>query len=225
MAGLSLLLGIALLVLAVPRTIAAWAGLDAQPALHEVNRAQTPKPDDVVAGIAGLKRAIEWVPSARRFIDLATLEFELGLSLPADDARRQEAFESAQAHFIEGLSLNPVDGLAWLRLAWVREGLKQPARSVAVCLVQSLDMAPHMRPLWLARARMLLVYWSSMTVEEVLTVRRQLQTIWSAEPGMRRPLVQMAQEVSQLVTLYWALGEDPEVRAEFTRIVAALPQR
>ncbi|UYN97259.1 MAG: hypothetical protein KIT25_10125 [Enhydrobacter sp.] len=224
MAGLSFALGASLLALAVPRTMAAWAGLGAQPALHEVKEAREPRPEDIAAGIAALQRAIEWVPSAKRLIDLATLELEEAKRLPIGEPRREEMLRSAEAHFVEGLSLNPVDGTAWLRLAWTRAFLGASARSVVSCLVQSIDMAPNQRNLWLVRARMLLAYWPWMNAEEAPIVRRQFRTIWTIDPAMRRPLVQIAHALKRLSVLEESLKDDPEAQTEFEKLKDALPK-
>lgn len=225
-AGLSLLLGAGLLVLAVPRTIAAWAGFDARITMYDdVNRGRAPKPEDAVAGIAGLERAIEWVPSASRLIDLATLEFEVGKVLLVTEPRREQVLRSAEAHLLQGLARNPVDGLAWLRLAWTRAFLGAPARSVVASLMQSIDMAPNRRELWLTRARMLLTYWPWMNAEEQPIVRRQLRTVWTVDQAMRRPLVQMAHDLKRLPVLRESLADDAEMLALFEKLEAALPKR
>lgn len=225
-AVLSFVLGAALLALAVPRTIAAWAGFGARITMYDgVDWGRTPKPEDVVAGIAGLNRAIEWVPSARRLIDLATLEFEQARALPFEEPRREQVLKSAEAHFIEGLSLNPVDGVAWLRLAWTRASLGAPARSVVVCLIQSIDMAPHRRELWLVRGRMLLTYWPWMNAEETPIVQRQLRTVWTVDSAMRRPLVQMAHDLKRLSVLEQALKDEPGAPPEVEKLKAAVSKR
>jgi hypothetical protein len=218
---LSLALALGLFALAVPRMLAAFAALDAETALYEANWERKPAPNDLAAGIAGLKRAVDWVPSAKKFIDLAFLELALAVSLPADSPERTQALRDAEAHSIAGLALNPADGMGWLRLALVREQLGAPARSVVDCIVLSLDVAPNRRPTWLARARLLAVYWAAMTVEERLTARRQFVTIWSAAPALRKPLVQMAGEGNWLYFLRWAIGDDPETEASFAKILQA----
>ena len=221
-ASIALTLAGGVLVLAVPRTLAAVAALDAETALNEANWERTPKPDDLTRGINGLKRAIEWVPSSKRLIDLAFLELVLALSLPEGSPARNASLADAEAHSIAGLALNPTSGMGWLRLALVREQRGAAARAIVDCLIQSVNMAPNRRTTWLSRVRLLLIYWPEMTPEERLLVRRQVLTIWSAEPGSRRYLVQVAVRANWLFQLYEELGGDPTARNELMTIVLAL---
>lgn len=218
------MLGTGLLALAVPRTLAALGAIEAEVALYEANWERTPTPDDLTSGIAGLKRAVEWAPSAKKLIDLAFLELVLALSLPVDSSQRNEALEDAEAHSIAGLALNPANGMGWLRLALVREQRGSPARAVVDCVVLSLDMAPNRRTTWLARSRLLMVYWPAMTIEERLLASRQFRTIWSVDPVARQALVQIAREVGWLSLLQLTLGTDPETQANFAKILASLPK-
>jgi hypothetical protein len=207
-----------LLILAVPRTIAALVGLGADHALYEISWARTPERNDVVAGIAALSEAVEWVPSSARFVQLASLELELAWSLPADDPRRMTTARDAERHLTEGLVLNPANGIAWLRLASTRELLGAPARAIASCVVQSLDMAPNFRGVWLPRARFVLLFWPAMTVEEKLAARHQLRTIWNAHEVYHKSLVQLARETGALAFLQWSLGDEGSAQAEFRKL-------
>lgn len=217
-AFISLLLAVLLVALALPRTVAAFIGLGAERALYDVSWGRTPQRPDVVAGIAALSRAIEWQPSAKRLIDLASLELELAFSKPTDDAGKTTMAADAERHLVEGLRLNPADGVAWLRLAWAKQILGAPRETIARCVAQSLDMAPNVRSLWLPRAPLLFSYWSAMTLEEQLAVRHQLYTIWNADEAYRTPLVKVAAHAENLALLQWSLGNDPVAQGEFERL-------
>jgi hypothetical protein len=202
--------------------VAALESVKADSALYEVNSGRTPKPADVVAGVAGLDAAMVWVPSAKRLTNLATLELELALLPKHEESRRSEVLADAERHFVEGLALNPVDGPAWYRFAVVRSLRQAPPRAIAECLMQSLDMAPNMRGLWLPRARLLMANWEGLEPDEVAAVQRQLRTIWAADPAMRRPLAQTAREIGRLAVLQQTLGNDPGIQAGFIKIVISL---
>lgn len=221
---LSAALGLALLWLAVPRTVAAWATLDAQPALEKLQSGKLPTDAELSLGVAGLRRAIGWVPSARRLTDLALLEFEQALRLPADASARAALLAQSERDLVEGLAANPVNGFAWLRLAAVRELREAPPRQIAAALVQSLDMAPNMRKLWLPRAAMFLSYWPLLNEDELPAMRAQLRTIWVTDKALRIPLLQEADRRGKTLLIAWALGDDPEAFAEFQRLVATLPK-
>ena len=217
-------LGVALLWLAVPRTVAAWASIDAQPALEKLQSGKLPTDAELSLGTDGLRRAIGWVPSARRLTDLALLELEQALRLPADAPTRAALLAQAERDVVEGLVANPVNGFAWLRLAVLRELRAAPPRLIAAALVQSLDMAPNMRKLWLPRAAMFLSYWAFLNEDERPSMRAQLRTIWVTDKALRIPLLQEADRQGKTLLIAWALGDDPEAFAEFQKLIASLPK-
>ena len=218
-------LGAALLLLGVPRTIAAWQALAAQPALEKLEVGKvTPSDAELADGVDGLKRALAWVPSARRFTDLAFLEVEQVLRLPPGNPKRAALLASAERHLVDGLIANPADGFAWLRLAIVREQQGAPPRQIAVALAQSLDVAPNVRQLWLPRATMLLTYWRHLKVDELLAMRAQLRTIWTVGRTMRLPLMVAADHLGEVPMISWGIGDDPPAQAEFEKLRDALPR-
>ena len=78
----TLLVGSGLLALAVPRTIAAWNQLGAQPALQKLENGQRPSIEELKAGIEALEVPIRWTPFTMdpfglRLTNLAMLELEL----------------------------------------------------------------------------------------------------------------------------------------------------
>jgi hypothetical protein len=223
--ALSAVLGAALLVLGVPRTIAAWEALAAHPALEKLEVGKVrPSDEELAEAVAGLERAVAWVPSARRYADLAFLEVEQVLRLPADDARRAALLARAEQHLVDSLLANPADGFAWMRLAIVREQRGASPREIAVPLAQSLDVAPNVRQLWLPRATMLLAYWRFLTVDELLAMRAQLRTIWTMGKALRLPLLHAAEGMGQTPMIGWAIGDDPPAQADFEKLKENLPK-
>ena len=114
-------MGILLLYRAVPRTLAAWAGLEAQPALEKLQEGKSPSDVELATGISGLQRALGWGASARRLTDLAPLELAQAERLPIADPARLRLLASAERQLLDGLAANPVNGFAWLRLALIPE--------------------------------------------------------------------------------------------------------
>lgn len=214
-----------LLYLAVPRTLAAWAGLEAQPALEKLQEGKSPSDVELATGISGLQRALGWGASARRLTDLALLELAQAERLPIADPARLQLLASAERHLLDGLAVNPVNGFAWLRLALIRELRGAPPREIAAALVQSLDMAPNMRKLWLPRMALLFVYWRDLSFDELLAVRTHLRTIWEVDAAMRRPLIQASIQAGQLPILAWALGDNPASMEDIERLKAGAPSK
>lgn len=219
----SVLLGGLLIYLSIPRTIAAWTSLEAQTAIDKLQNGKLPSDQELVHGASALQSALAWAPSPRRLTDLALLELEQASRLPVASPARNELLVKAELHLIDGLVANPANGFAWLRLAIVRELRGAPARQVALALAQSLDMAPNMRKLWLPRASLFFVYWRDLTFEELLAMRAQLRTIWTADPDSRRALMQAAGQAGQLAVLSWALQDSPPSQADVEKIKSSVP--
>jgi len=148
---------------------------------------------------------------------LGALELAKALGARSEPSEQDRAALASETHLTEALKLNPADGLVWLRLAMARDLLHRPPREVVSCLVQSIDMAPNYRALWLVRTRMLLSYWTNLTIEEGLTLRRQSETIWKAEPALRDPLVAAARDLNRLALLQWLIGPDEGTQSEFRK--------
>lgn len=213
--GLASLLGIALLTLGVPRTIASWEVLAAEAALGKIGAGQSPSDKELADGVVGLERGLAWLPSGRWLSDLGWLEVQQAIRLPDDDPHRQELLNKAEQHLTAGLRIRPADGVAWLRLAFARETGGAPGRQVALALLQSMDVSPFDRGLWIYRGAKLLVYWPVMTLDELLAVRSNLHAMWIADTKGRLGFLKTVQAVGRMPLIDWVLGDDPEAQAQF----------
>lgn len=217
-------LGLLLVVLAAPRTIAAWSAFAAGPALETLFEGRTPSDDDLNAAVLGLERAISWSSSGTRLTNLALLRAVQAERLPADSPHRQELLMQAEDLLVSGLSANPSDGYAWLRLAVVRALRGADSSQVVAPLMQSVDTAPNARHLWLPRIEMMLRYWPSFSADELLMMRSQIRTIWSV-PRYRLPLVRAADAEGQALMVRWSLSGDPSIESEYQRLESQLDSR
>ena len=216
--------GLALLVLAVPRTIAAWSALGARPALDKLQMDKLPYDAELAVGVLALERSISWTPSGRRLTDLALLEAMQAERLPPSEPRRDELLARSERHLVDGLIADPADGFAWLRLAAVRELRGAQSRQIAVALAQSLDVAPNVQRLWIPRAGMMLHYWRTLAIDELFAMRSQLRTIWSV-PRYRRPLMRVADMMVEAEVVRWALKGDTSAEAEYDHLRADIKPR
>lgn len=207
-------LGAALLGLAIPRTIAAWISLGAEPTM---TRLETNRPTNVQqlgTCVAAYDGALRWKSSSVRFANLGTCEFSLALAAPTDTPQRAEWLARAEEHTKTALLLNPAESFAWARLAFIRASRGASARDVVAPLIVSLDTGPNIRALWRSRTRLMLRYAPFMTVDELLTVRHQLKTIWIYGPSERPHLLEMAHTLDRMPQLLWALRDEPEAMTE-----------
>ena len=177
-------LGAVLLALAVPRTLAAWDAVRAQPVMEILDRALA---DPLREAIADLRRSVARVPSAATLRDLGTLEFTLAQTMVRTDPERAVALAESERHLKESLAANPVDGIGWYRLAQVRQAVGGEARPVVAALLESVDMAPNFRPVLTPRTLGLIAYRPILTAEEQRVADGQLRTFWRvADPAGRK---------------------------------------
>jgi len=209
--------GAVLLALAVPRTIAAWEAIAAQPALEKIDAGKPLSTAELREAVAGLERSVTWVTSDRSLKDLGTLELSLYQALPFTDPGRGAVLASCERHFLEGLAANPADGMAWYRLAQVRQLSGGDARRVVVALMQSADMAPNYRPVFVGRTLGLLLYRAVLTPEEFQVAESQIRTFWrGAKPAERKALYGYVRgDAASLAMIENAVREDPDAKAAY----------
>lgn len=212
---LSGMVGLALVTLGIPRTMAAWYNAAAEPALQKLNMQGTPSAEELATGVAALQRSLLWDRSARRLADLSWLELVQALPLTQADPLRGELLAHSERHLVDSLVANPANGFGWLRLATVLELQGAPRRRIAAALAKSLDMAPNVRPLWIPRAAMFFVYWLDLTSDELLAMKGHLQMVWSEDETIRLPLLQAADRTGSRALVGWALIGNDQARQEF----------
>jgi len=206
-----------LLVLALPRTVAAWAGLNGADLYLRVSYNQKVPDAELDAAIAGLKYAVTWVPSNLRYKELAGLEDRRYWSLQSTDERSARIRRDAEAHAALAVAANPLDGDSSLRLATLRQWRGAPAREVAAPLLQSIDSVPYQRRMWLWRTALLFYLWPALTPEEQQVVTGQLRTVWRFAPDLRTYMVQAAKSARQESVLAQALASEPGAASELDR--------
>jgi hypothetical protein len=210
-----LLVGGALLVLAVPRTVAAWTALGARPAMAKLEYNRAASRQELIECVEAYEGAIQWTRSALRLTNLATCELALASMAVAGGPDRAMWLARAEEHLVQGLIDDPADGYAWTRLAIARSNRGAPGRDVTAALVMALDTTPNTRVLWAsARSELLMAYVPFFKLEELFTVRNQLWTIWTYSPERRPGLVEAAHRQKQLTLLKWSLARDNEATTQ-----------
>jgi hypothetical protein len=225
-AALSSALGLGLLALAVPRTVAAWNSMDGADLFAALALGRTPENDRLDAAMAGLKLAVAEVPAGNRYYMLASIELDRYRRLPATDPARPPWLEMAEGDLKRALLANPSDARASLMLAVVRAWRGAPARDVATALLHSMDHAPNMRELFLWRATYFWSAWGALTPEEAASVRSQLRAMWRNAPALRLSLLQSALAAGRTQELSLSLADEPGSQAELEQLKASIsPKR
>jgi hypothetical protein len=113
-----LLLGLAVVAMAIPRTVAAWIALGSRPAMVDLQVATQPTGPELAACVDAYERALQWMRPSTRLANLGSCEFALALAMPADDPDRAHWLTRAEEHHKQVLQMNPADafaGCAWRR--------------------------------------------------------------------------------------------------------------
>jgi hypothetical protein len=212
--GLAVVLGVALLVLSVPRTVAAWSSLEAQPAMGKLWHGEDPTPEELSACIEASQRALRWTESAERWGNLGSCEYARARQTSVDSPERANWLALAEKHTQESVIANPADGHGWYRLALIRQARGAAAREIVPPLIASLDVAPNARRMWRGRGEMLLFYAPMMKAEELTSTAQQLRTMWTYSPAHRPALLGQARRLGRRGVLIAALLSEPEALAE-----------
>lgn len=221
-ACLGVVMGAGLLLLSVPRTIAAWEAMPSRPLLEKIDNAKSIPISDLRDGIRGLERSVSWVASDKYLKDLGTLEFSLYQALPLSDPERTAVLAAAERYLLDGLAANPADGLAWYRLAQVRQSRGGDTRPIVVALMQSVDMAPNFRPLFVGRTLGLILFRRDLTPEETLVAEGQIRTFLRVGSLADRKVLYgyLRGDNDSLAMIERALQDDPEAKANYEALKA-----
>jgi hypothetical protein len=212
-------LGLGLVALAVPRTVAAWEAMPANRALSQFSKAT---PAELRDGIAGLTRAVTWIASGRYLSNLGTLELLLAETMTRGDPARDAVLANAEGHLMAGLAADPLDGLDWYRLAEVRNERGTNRRLVVTALMKSLDVAPNMRNLWLNRTLGLLRDRQYLTPDELAALNSQIRRVWPADGVFSRQMAAaLKADPASLDALRRALDGDPQSLDELSVLLKA----
>lgn len=222
--GLLGLGGVLLAYQAWPVSRGAWQTQAADTVINQLRSVnllgggQTAKLADVVAGIAALDRAVAADPVAGRYLLRSELvvgaALTPGLEVTLD--QRVAWLRSAEADLHAGLGAAPARGIAWARLAAVRQGLRGTSRGVVDALLMSIDTAPMLRAVWPARLQLILDNWVAFTPAERERLGAYVVMTWRLNPERRWVAEVVRSPVDELFVRYF-LRDEPNAQEEFGR--------
>ncbi len=188
--------GIALIALAIPRTVSAYYLFQVDPTWQDARL-------DKQISLARLQRlrdgqlaAAAWLASGKVFGALAVTEIALA---KADPEFRTAWYRRAAGSTKAGLLSAPANPYAWTRLAYLRlqEGAVHP-RSVGYAISMSYVTGPYERRLVCDRIHYALTAWRGLTAADQMMTRRQI--LW-ADDLCRRRLVHIGQKDSRFANI------------------------
>jgi hypothetical protein len=212
-AALAFGLGVSLLILAIPRSIASIGVATGPAGLSTLLSGQRIPLSELRESHDALESALRWDRPSRYVANFSVVEFELALAYPDDSPERTTWLKQAEERTVEALKANPADGRSWLRLATIRTARRAAPRDIAVPLIASLDMSPNDHSLWRQRIDLLMYYWGDLTSDELLVMRHQVRTMWD-DPRFRIILLDAAMRHRVIGRLVGALTPDWEAIKE-----------
>lgn len=216
--GLLGLGGVLLAYQAWPIARGAWQAQKADAVAQRLRTGQPVELAAVAAGIVALDRAVAADPVASRYLQRSELVVGAALtpSLNVTLDQRVAWLRSAESDLVAGLGSAPARGVAWARLASVRQGLQGSSRGVVDALLMSIDTSPLLSPIWPARLQLILDNWVTFTPEERERLAAYVVMTWRLSAERRWFAAAIRSPVDELFVRYF-LRNEPNAQAELAK--------
>ncbi len=215
--ALAFFASLALLYLAVPRTVAGFIMQPGNRVLNDIQEGGAIDEQALVALVESRRRAAEWIDSGRLWSDLAVAQFMLAeTGVPSGDTdldRIQQASDSLEV----ALALAPANPHAWTRRAYAELLLNGPSEAAAPALVMAMLTARYEPDLLFVRLELGLVLWPQFSVEDRELVLDQIRFAWRKSPER---LLNLAAGTGRVGIVRSAFAGDPETLAAMEQWLA-----
>lgn len=199
-AMLSLSLAAAILVIAVPRMVAALLAMPTEYLVDQLRDGGNLDQQQLEQMLAGRERALIWETSEARYADLslATLMVAEALFNLEQDEASFAHVEASVVHAKTGLAQAPARPFSWTRLAYA-EYLRDEASLIApAALEMAIITAPYEPLLTFVRLDIALVSWETLSPDQRRLVGEQIALGWRQSEAALVDLA-LSNERTQLV--------------------------
>jgi hypothetical protein len=203
-ASLSLLLGVLLLVLSVPRIIAEILMLPGNRVLAMMHDANRPSDKELALFIASRQRSLPWSGSARLRTDLGSAHLLQLRNIAGGGPRYQEEMAEGRDMLREGLARAPGNPYAWTKLAYASVLDQAPPSRVVPLLEMAIRTAPFELPLTFARTLLCFVEWDYFPASTRPILNEQLRLAWGQSAD---EIIRLARATGRIDALREALPE------------------
>lgn len=203
---------LALLYLAVPRTVAGFITAPSYRTLQDIQKGGAIDDAALVSLVESRRRAAGWVESGRYWSDLAMAEFLLADTGGASGDRNRIMLASYSLE--AALALSPADPHGWTRRAYAELLLNGPSEVTASALVMSVLTARYEPDLMFVRLELCLLSWPHFSLEDRELVEDQISLAWRQSPDR---VLDLAAVVGGLSVVRGALAGSPDSLAEMER--------
>lgn len=209
--------GMALLYLAVPRTIGAFQMLPGNRTILEIARGGDASRESLEVLAASRRRAADWLDSGRLWSDLAAAELLIAES--GDAGADRDSIRRAAAALRTSLRLAPASPHAWTRLAYAEMLLHDgPTDAAASALAMSMLTGRYEPDLMFARLELGFLAWPNFAIADRELVLDQVALAWRKSP---KRLLDAALATDGTGILRGAFAGDPAILADLERRLAA----
>jgi hypothetical protein len=216
--GLLGLAGAILIYAAWPVAQGAWQAQKADAVIDKLRNGRPVRLAEIDAAITALNYAVAADPVAGRRLQRSELVAGGALTPSLGIAVEQRVIwlQNAEADLVAGLGSAPARGVAWARLASVRQGLQGTSRGVVDALLMSIDTAPYLNTIWPARLRLILDNWVAFTPEERVRMEAYVVMTWRLSLEKRYFGAAVRSPVDELFLRYF-LRNEPTGQEELAR--------
>lgn len=218
--------GAVLVYVAWPVADGAWQAQKADAVLTELRNRKPMQLASVQAAVAALDRAVAADPVAGRRLGRSGLLAGVALTpdLPASPEQRSAWLKTALGDLDYGLGNAPARGLAWLRLASVRQALDGTSARVVAAMLMSIDTAPMVAALWPARLQLILDNWQYFTPQERERISAYVIVMWRASPDKSWFAAVIRSPLDELFVRYF-VRDEPNAQEELNRWLERLRRK
>lgn len=217
-----LVLGIALLVLAVPRTAAHSKMAPGKAVLSDLARGKSVSPARIRRAITGHKDALSWLEMADGWIDIGAFTLALARRTDLTVSARQELLSQSKAALSAGLSLAPSRPFAWSQLAQVHQIVDLTDSAVDPLLRLSMETGAKEPRLLTQRVR---IGYAARAVLSKATSDRLAADVRLWARHETAGLADWGRRAFALPWIRQALGSDETLHARFLFSYLRLPAR
>ncbi len=214
--GMGAVLATVLLVLSLPRTLAALVTIPSALVLERLQHQQPVTFADLETVAAAQARGLLFVNDGRLSTDLGLAHLLMAERLPADEPRVGNDLALAVQALTDGLVVAPGNPYAWARLSYA-EARKRGWSPLALSALRLALLTASYEPrlLW-SRLRLSLLAWPHMPPEDREIVYQQIRIGWGEN---RVEMAQLANDLDRVNVVRAALLRDSEAAAEFEKMV------
>jgi len=179
--AITLIFGMSLIVLGVPRTIGAFVALPSGPILNKIQFQKPVQQNELETLIESQEGSLAWGETGRKWTDLGLAQLLMAEQTVSEPSVRQGHIEDAIVSLKKGLSLAPANAFAWTRLAYVEIKKAGPSQAAASALRMSFATAPYEPSLLRVRLELCFLTWQHFGPKDREVFFKQIRAWWNSE--------------------------------------------